>query len=77
MMCGRPLSIAIGMGGSGGVGGGRLAWNDLTSWTQNRARFGGEGVVGMTEPEASAELIVAEEFGGGRRIADGNPVAGG
>jgi hypothetical protein len=82
-MCGRPSSTAIGIGGSGGVGAGRLAWNDLMSRTKNRACFSGDGGGGsrggggMTEPEANAELVEAKELGQRRRIADGDSVAGG
>ena len=58
----------------------------MTSWTKNRARFGGEDVGGsrfrsgggMAEPEVSAELVEAPEaFGRGGPISDGTPAADG
>ena len=54
--------MAMGMGGSTGVGAGRLAGKDLTSWTKNRARFDGDG---------GGEGFVGCDGGGIRRIEAG------
>lgn len=42
VICGKPLSMAIGMGGRTGRGRGVCIEKDFTNWTMKRARLSGE-----------------------------------
>ena len=56
--------MAMGIGGRAGIGAGRCAGNDLTSWTKNFTRFGSGGG-GGGRPDNCVEALETDGLGGG------------
>jgi hypothetical protein len=74
---GRPLSIAIGIGGRDGLAGETWAGNDLTNCTKKRARL---RILGLAVMSGSGSKCGGAEAGGGEAagvVAGNDCVTGG